>query len=88
MPTYLIPKDNGRLAVFSTVSNRIIADDLTDQEYILGELQAALRQAYRIALDAVREARDPDVECEYDYDFAQAIDEETRGEESAAQEEE
>jgi hypothetical protein len=82
MPSYLIPKDNGRLAVFSTVSNRIVADDLTDEEYILGELHAALRQAYRIALNTVREARDPAVEREYDYDFAKAIDEETAAQEA------
>jgi hypothetical protein len=84
MPSYLIPKPNGRLAIFSTVSNRIVTDDLTDDEYVVAALADAVREAYESARRDLRTARDPAAEREYDYELAREIDGETRREEAAA----
>lgn len=78
MPRYLIPKSNGLWAVFSTVSDELMMDDATDQEYVDRCAHEASAAAVRVALAELADLRSGRREPEMDYETARLLAEEAR----------
>jgi hypothetical protein len=78
MPRYLIPKSDGRWAVYSTVSDDLIMDDAMDQEYVDRCAAEASAPAVRAALAELADLRSGRREPEMDYDTAKSLAEQAR----------